>query len=119
MSKHLSSIKVEFPQEKYTKNIRQEDESNTYANEIFEKHYGKYLLNRTMEYLADSLNHSTSIEENIFESIKKKMDELQDPKFNLKIIKLLKEEIQGQTKESHKKLMGQKSVITMEGFLEH
>lgn len=119
MPKHLSSIRVEFPKDRIVKNMEASQKNNKEGTEFFQKQYSKLLLKKVMEDLADSLSTSGDLEECIFEALSDKMNELNDPKFNLKVIKLLKEEIEGQTKLEISRLVEKRSIVTMEDFVKN
>jgi hypothetical protein len=119
MSKHLSSIRVEFPKDKIVKNMEASQKNNKEGTEFFRKQYSKLLLKKIMEDLADSLSSSSDLEECLFDALSDKLNELNDPKFNLKVVKLLKEEIEGQTKLEVSRLVEKRSIVTMEDYIKN
>ena len=119
MSKHLSSVIIDFNKDKLVKNMEASQKNNKEGTEFFKKQYTKLLLKKVMEDFADSLSTSSQLESDIFEAISDKMNELNDPKFNLKIVKLLKEEIEGQTKLEVSRLVEKRSIVTMEDYIKN
>lgn len=118
MAKHLSGVRVEFNKDKLVKNMNASQKNNKEGLEHFKKTYSKLLFKKVLEDLADSISTSVELEEQVFEAIKDKMNELNDSTFNLKIIKLLKEELEGQTKLDISRLVESRSIVTMEKFME-
>src|SRR5215218_6250045 len=94
MTKHLTDIKIPLPTERLKRDIA-DNPKNTESNEVFQKAYQKHLLKKTLESLSVDMV-TTDIGEELLEAVKSKMEFLDDPKFNIKIVKQLKEEIDSQ-----------------------